>query len=152
MTYDEFLSHNKQALVGQYLVSQLLEDPARVLRPDAQDLHDGELLEELVEQLNRCMPLESMMIDVWDYDVHFEEDLGTDWYFEAAFGSPDSLQGCSQLLAEFLLEKVCELNLDYDQAADDAVFEARVREEAQNFIVEWRRRIVRLATVPFRRD
>lgn len=146
MTYDEFLNHNGQALVGQYLVSALLEEPARVLRPEAQDVDDGELLAQLVEQLNRCMPLESMMTDLWDYDVHFEDDLDTDWYFEAAFGDPDSLQGCSQRLAEFFMGKVSELSIDYNQSADDAEFEALVREEARNFIVEWRQRIVRLAT------
>ena len=148
MTYDEFLDRNKQALVGQYLVSQLMGDDARSLRPEAQDLEDDGLREELIERLNRCMPRESMIMDLWDYDVHFEKDLDSEWYFEAAFGNPDTLQGCSQLLAEFFMEKVGEFGLDYNQAEDDTEFEALVREAAQSFVVEWRRGIVGMATGP----
>lgn len=67
------------------------------------------------------------MIDLWDWDIHFEKELEDDWYFEAVFGSESSVSDCSEQLAEKFVESVDEFRMDYDQDRDPQVFAEFVR-------------------------
>lgn len=132
---------NKCELLGLYLLSQWFPGRCYLERfyPPAQ-LSDDEL-EEFKTRLNACMPLESLMVDLWEWDIHFEDDLDNGWYFETVFGEPESAQACAEQLAEFFLEKVDEYAMDYDQNANDD-FEAMILDEALKFVTSWRQRVV----------
>ena len=73
------------------------------------------------------MPIYSMIADLWDWDVHFEDYLSDDWYFEAAFGEPGTLKSCAEELEEFFLEKAEEYGLDYNQHLDYRAYQQRNR-------------------------
>ena len=103
-----------------------------------------EQLEELKDQLHECMPKNSIIVDLWDWDVHFEEYLSDDWYFEAAFGETDTLDVCAEELGDFFLEKVEEYGLDYDQYPDYNGFESWISEKSIEFIRSWRENVIRL--------
>jgi hypothetical protein len=138
MTYNQFLNDNKGRLLGFYLLS--LWFPRRCLLETPYpptNLSDDELA-DMKAKLNACMPKDSMMIDLWDWDIHFEEDLGEDWYFEAVFGDSSTGGTCAEQLAAYFLEKAEERALDYDQVSDRETFEALVRKESQDFIIAWR--------------
>ena len=101
-----------------------------------------EQLEALKDHLRACMPLNSMIIDLWDWDVHFEDYLSDDWYFEAVFGDEAGVDPCSEELAEFFLEKCDEYGIDYNQTDDDPEFEELILTEAKKFIMGWRQAVV----------
>ena len=94
-------------------------------------------LEELKFQLNRYMPIYSMIIDLWDWDIHFENMLGDEWYFESVFGSASTLKECAEELADYFIEQDYENNLGYDQD-DQGDFKVLIAAEAEKFIAEWR--------------
>jgi hypothetical protein len=61
-----------------------------------------EELDELKRLLNECMPSDSMIMDLRNWDIRFEEDLENDWYFEAVFGSlKATIDHCIDILAAF---------------------------------------------------
>lgn len=114
---------------------------------DPKDLYpwDGisdEEMEGLKDRLNKCMPLDSMIMDLWDWSIHFEEDLSDDWYFSAALGSPEELEFCASELADFFIEKSDEYAMDYDQYDDPDFFEEMVKDEAKRFVSGWRHNIL----------
>jgi hypothetical protein len=82
--------------------------------------------------------LDSIITDLWDWDIHFEGLLQADWYSEAAFGSPDSVDGCGKELADLFLEQVDEWDMDYNQHEDADIFRNMIEEEARKFIRSWR--------------
>ncbi len=143
MKYDELIKVQENTLAGYHLFIKMFPDRFKMETPcPPSDLSEEEL-DELKRRLNECMPFNSIIIGLWDWDIHFEEDLGGDWYFEAAFGSSKSnIDHCIKELAEFFLEKVVEYNLDYDQHNDPDGFDKMVRKEAHDFIIAWRGKIV----------
>ncbi len=104
-------------------------------------LSDGEL-DELKTRLHECIPLDGMILDLWDCDVHFEELLEDDWYFAAVFGDPSGVDDCAARLAEFFLEKCNDFGMDYDQQGEEDEFRSRVLAQATQFVLGWRRRVV----------
>ena len=138
MTYDEFLNDNRYKLLGYFVMSEFLNNPDTIDHPYPPGVISGEQLDELKDRLTECMPLDSMFIDLWDWDIHFERDLSDDWYFETAFGSASSLESCAEDLIAFFLEACSEYDIDYNQSPDDPEFENLVREEAIKFIRAWR--------------
>ncbi len=79
-----------------------------------------------------------MILDLWDWDIHFEDYLTDDWLFEAAFGEPDTLDWCAQNLKDCFLEKTVEFWMDYNQHEDPVEFENLVKDGASEFIRNWR--------------
>lgn len=144
MDYEEFVRANRGKLVGYFLIASLREDNEVLDIPDAVGMLDESLLSTLKERLKSCMPLDTTITDLWDWDVHFEEDLDDDWYFQAAFGSSSSLDDCSTNLADFFLEKCAEYGMDYNETGFDTGFSFSdlIREEATKFIVGWRQGVL----------
>jgi hypothetical protein len=141
MSYDGFIEQNKARLVALYVLSQRFCERFGLQTPyPPSELSDEELY-NLKEDLDKCMPRESMMIDLWDWDIHFERELSDDWYFETVFGDLDSAQDCADELADLFLEKVDEYEMDYDQHADPDAFESLVHDEAVKFVTAWRQAI-----------
>lgn len=120
-------------------------DKARIQRMlvhyESENLSDEETA-ALQECLNACMPLDSMIVDLWGWGLHFEDDLDFDWYFEAAFGGMDSAHGCAEALADYFLEKIEEYSMDYNQYEDSEEFDRLIFDEAYSFVVQWRKRII----------
>jgi hypothetical protein len=106
-------------------------------------LEDNEL-DELKRRLGEFMPLDSIIIDLWDWDIHFESELCDDWFLSAAFGHTDTLDSCSADLADFFLEKVDEYGMNYDQHSDREGFEDWIKRESMKFIENWRRNLAAL--------
>lgn len=138
MTYEEFLETNRNKLLGYFLLAKLSSETDILDTPYPPAKLSDEQLDELKDRINECMPLDSMIVDLWDWDIHFEDYLSDDWYFEAVFGAVSTVDSCAEQLAEFFVEKCNEYNIDYGQAPDDPEFENLVREEAANFIRGWR--------------
>jgi len=101
-----------------------------------------EQLEDLLDRLTELMPLDSIIVDLWNWDVHFEDYLDNDWFFEAAFGGIETLNGCAEELADSFLEKVDEFDMDYDQYPEYDIFQSKVREESRKFIAGWRNNVL----------
>ncbi len=84
------------------------------------------------------MPVGSMIADLWDWDIQLDDHLGDDWYFGAIFGPRDQVEDSAQQLADFFRDQCRRLDLDYDQHSDPEGFEARVFQEATEFVRGWR--------------
>jgi hypothetical protein len=106
--------------------------------PSPQYVLSYEELQRLKDILKECIPIDSMIVDLWDWDVHFENSLEDDWYFEAVFGSSDKQEACARELADFFLEQVEDLGMEYNQHEDYELFLGIVAGEARQFIQGWR--------------
>lgn len=149
MSYKQFIEQNKGRLLAFYILSRrfnrrfVLETPY-----PPSELSDIELA-DLKKSLNGCMPLDSKMVDLWDWDIHFEDALEDDWYFEAVFGEAESAQICAEELAIFFLGKVDEYGIDYNQDAFDSNdFEVFIHDEALKFVTSWRQSVFERYTQP----
>lgn len=140
MSFEEFLEFNRNKLLGYFLLKGLFPDKLCLETPYPSSVLSEEETEQLMGYFRACMPLDSMMLDLWDWDIHFEDDLGDDWLYEAVFGDQASLDASAEQLAEFFLEKVDEYGMDYNQTQSDEDFDFAtwVREEAVTFIKHWR--------------
>jgi hypothetical protein len=147
MNYSQFLNENKSRLIGYYLLSLWFSGRSSLETPyPSTSLSDDEL-PDMKTKLNACMPKQSMIIDLWEWDVHFESDLSDDWYFGALFGDSATADGSADRLADYFLERVEEHALDYDQHTDRQAFEALVRKESRDFITAWRNTVFDRYTV-----
>lgn len=102
-------------------------------------------LAAMVGKLNELIPRDTMMTDLWDWDVHFETDWDSDWYFEAVFGAASTLDTCAEELADYFHEQVDECEMDYDQQRDPEAFITHVRSEARKLLAGWRANIYKAA-------
>jgi hypothetical protein len=125
-------------LVGHYLLHEWSPSHVALETPDPPAELSDEDLDRLKDRLSGCMPRRSMIIDLWDWDIRFEELLEDDWYFEAAFGTPDTVDECATELADLFLEQVDKWGIDYNQYEDPDGFEEMVSEEARKFVRSWR--------------
>ncbi len=141
-SYQQFLEANQPKLLGHFLLMAVSKDSHVLKTPYPPSALSEEQLEELKDQLRACMPVKSMIIDLWDWDVHFEECLSDDWYFGAVFGDEASVCSSAEELAEFFLEKCDEYGMDYNQTDDYPEFEDLIRREAKGFIKNWRQAVV----------
>lgn len=146
MSFETFLEANKARLLGFYLLSKLYPGHCGLETPDpTAELSDDEI-QELKTHLSAFMPRDSFLLDLKSWDVHFDDELGDDWFFETTFGHRDTAIDCAEDLSVFFLEKVDEYDIDYNQQGEEAEFEARVRDEAVKFVRSWRQRIAERAS------
>jgi hypothetical protein len=129
-------------LVGHNRIFEALRQRDTLVAPyPSSDLTDDELA-DLVYRLDACMPRDFIIADLLNWDIRLYDGLGDDWYFEAVFGDESGVDGCAEQLAEFFLEKCAEHDMDYDQQADEQWFEEHVLEQANQFLLGWRRMVV----------
>lgn len=105
---------------------------------------EDDKLDDFKRRLGEFMPLNSIIIDLWDWDIQFQWELGDDWFLAAAFGDPGTLDSCATDLADFFLEKVDEYGMDYDQYDDREGFADLIKKESMKFIENWRQNIAAL--------
>ena len=138
MTFDEFLEANRQTLAAYYILEDWFPDRFRLKRPYPRPIVSPEEWEEARRRLNALIPRDSMIFDLWDWDLHFEDDLGDDWYLAAVFGSEEDVEDCASSLAEYFLENVEKYGMDYDQYGQEDLFAELMQDQAEAFIRRWR--------------
>ena len=138
-----FLIANEAKLVGYKMIFEASAELASLDAPFPPDVLSDDELEDLKRRLKNCMPVETLITDLWDWDLHFEESLEDDWYFAAVFGDPSGLGDCAEQLAAFFLDACNENDLDYDQHDDEESFDERVHDQAREFLLGWRKNVVR---------
>ena len=148
MDLEEYIRDLRPTLTGYFILKKLFPEHVTLTTPyPPAELTDVEV-EALKARIDEAIPTNSMIVDLWDWDLHFERDLSDDWYFSAAFG-PESLAGeLAEELADYFLEKIEEYGLDYDQYNDPEVFSTLVITEAKKFITEWRNNIEKKCAQP----
>jgi hypothetical protein len=97
-------------------------------------------IEAFRDALRQAMPRDSMILDLWCWDVHLEDGdhLSDDWLIEAAFGDDDSLEWCVEELVELFLRRADEYNMDYNRHEDPGAFTKLVEDASEAFIFQWR--------------
>lgn len=141
MSFDTYLNENRQLLRAHYALSKWFGTRFQLEIPFIQ----GKLTEAELERL-KClirdqMPRESMILGLWNYDLHFEEDLENEWFFQAAFGDAVSEDFCVQELCDYFLEKNEEYGICDDKFDSDNEFRGWIEEESLNFIRKWREKV-----------
>ena len=137
-----FLQATESQLVGRQMVFDISHGRVALDSPYPTTVLSDDERDELKTRLHECIPLDGMITDLWDYDVHFEELLEDDWYFAAVFGDPSGIDYCVELLAEFFMEKCNEYDMDYNQQGEEDEFRSRVLDQATQFVLGWRRSVV----------
>ena len=137
MIFDEWLQSKRNILLLYYLCESISSGKSLLDDCWPPSALSEEGFGKLKDELRRCMPLDSMIVDLWDWDVHFEDALGYEWFFDAACGDESCVASCSEDLADFFLQQAEDLRLDYDQYDDYESFKNRVRTEATEFIGKW---------------
>ena len=123
------------------MIIQVLGQRQALDVPFPPSMLSGDELEELVNRLDRCMPLDRIISDLKDWDVGLYDFLGNDWYFQAVFGDESDVDGCAEQLTEFFLQKCSEYEMDYNQQADEQWFDEHVLQQANEFLLSWRRNV-----------
>ena len=107
-----------------------------------------ELTDEEVEAgkdvLGRLMPLYTIVTDMWDWDIHFEDMTFVDTYLDVALGPDEFAYSQAEHLREDILGWIQEYCMDYaqDQWTEEE-FEQWVLGQCKDFIVKWRNSIVK---------
>lgn len=147
MKFDDFVNESGNDFSGYQMMRMWFPEKEEAEKKNmvTKELSDEEF-EELKNHLNGCMPLGSMMLDLWDDNVRFEDDLTSDWYIKAAFGTEETLSECAEQLERFFLTQVERLALDYNQQGEEDLFHDLIRDEARQFVKNWRKNIYSLFT------
>lgn len=120
--------------------------PAKFLIPDPwpyDELTDEEV-EAGIDALRQLMPLDTIVTDMWDYDVRFEDSTFENTYFDVALGSDEFAYSQAEHLKEDMLGWIQEFGMDYaqDQWTEEE-FGQWVLNQCKDFILKWRSNIVR---------
>ncbi len=105
--------------------------------------NDSWLSDELSEEeimsvrnaLQALMPMDTMVTDMWDWDIRFEDITFEESFFDVAFGGEDEIAGHAEQLKEDILTWIDEYAMDYAQEQwDDDEFEKWVYEQSVELI------------------
>lgn len=138
---ENFIEDLKPTLTGYFILEKLFPNHKGIVSLYPPQELTEEQVDTLQDYLNDAIPLNTMITDLWDWDLHFENDIDSDWYYEAVFGTNDSVKAVTEQLVEYFLEKVEEYKMDYDQGDDPNAFRNLVMDEATKFIISWRKNI-----------
>lgn len=137
---------SKQAgILFKTLVFQKLY-PGKFLIPNpwpCDELTDEEV-EAGKDALRQLMPLDTIVTDMWDYDIRFEDSTFGDTYFDVALGSDEFAYSQAEHLKEDILGWIQEFGMDYTQDQwTEEEFGQWVLNQCKDFILKWRSSIVR---------
>lgn len=138
--FEAMLDENLRAIAFATLVlahggdGQLEEKSPREDVPEDQQ-------DELRETLIELMPLGFVFVDLWDWDRHFEVELGDDWLFDAALGSDDTEEDVVRALVDFYLEMDRDYDIDPGVLSPEELAE-ELHEEGVSFVRSWRSAVV----------
>ena len=98
---------------------------------------------DLKVELQSLMPMNSMIMDMWGWDLHFEDHTFDDCFFEVAFGSEELALEQALYLKDDVLKWIDEYEMDYAQESyKENDSEKWVYDECVKFIKEWRANIL----------
>ena len=98
---------------------------------------------DLKVELQSLMPMNSMIMDMWGWDLHFEDHAFDDCFFEVAFGSEKLALEKAPYLKDDVLKWIDEYKMDYAQEMyNKNDFEKWIYDECVKFIKEWRANIL----------
>jgi len=138
---DPILQNCLPTVNGYLMLETLFPGRFAIPVPAPQHVLDEREQEALHAALVDLMPRDNLIVDLWDYDCRFEQDLGEDWFFEAAFGTQAMVADLAMGLGELFLDKVAEYGMDYNQRAAPEHFLAWISESSLTFILDWRSNI-----------
>jgi hypothetical protein len=137
-------SPNQRDIIFKILVFlKMCPDRFLIRDPWPHEELDEDVLEELKYALNKLMPLGTMVTDMWDWDIHFENRTFNDTYFDVAFGPEEYAIEQAMFLKEDMLAWIDEFNMDYAQYELGKEFEDWLYEQCVEFIKGWRSNIVK---------
>jgi hypothetical protein len=95
--------------------------------------------EKLIERLVALMPCDTMVTDLWNWDIRFE-DSSFDDIVEAAFADEGDLAWYADALAEDFQRWIDEYGMDYNQQSwgSDEEFSDWIGEQCLEFMRKWR--------------
>lgn len=99
----------------------------------------------LKDRLREFMPLDTIVTDLWDWDIRFEDKTFNDSYFDVALGAEQYAIEQAKLLKDDFLEWIDECQMDYDQHRweNQEEFEDWIHSECVRFIKIWRSNIAK---------
>ena len=120
--------------------------PARFLIPDPwpyDELSDEEV-EARKDALRQLMPLDTIVTDMRDYDIRFEDSTFEDTYLDVALGPDEVAYAQAEDLKEDILGWIQEFGMGYaqDQWTEEE-FGQWVLNQCKDFILKWRSSIVK---------
>ena len=100
---------------------------------------EEEVDSELRERLLDLMPRDSMLLDLWNWDIHFEDESFDD-ISNVAFSNNDELAEYANILAEDFLRWIDEYEMDYNQQGWQSPdeFTDWIRQQSLDFLIKWR--------------
>ena len=136
---------NQRDIIFKVLVLQKM-CPGKFLIQDPwpYDELDEDDLEALKDDLTRFMPLDTMVTDMWDWDIHFEDRTFEDTYFDVALGPEEYAIEQAMLLKEDILSWIEEYGMDYAHNEwEPKKFEGWIHGQCVQFITNWRLNILK---------
>ena len=105
---------------------------------------DEDEVEALKDELKKLMPLDTIVTDMWDWDIRFEDTTFEDIFFEVALGPEENVSEYAKDLKEDFLQWIDEYNINYaeDQFSNEE-FNQWVHDQCEEFIQKWRSNIVK---------
>jgi len=98
--------------------------------------------EKVKDILHQLMPLDTMVTDMWDWDIRFEDITFEDCFFDVALASEDVAMEQAEYLKNDIIEWINEFNMDYAQNQYDGnEFEKYILDQCKTFIIKWRNNI-----------
>lgn len=93
------------------------------------------------ERLIELMPLDTIVTDLWDWDIRFESESFDD-IAEVAFGTDEGISEDAKCLADDFLRWIDEYDIDYNQQDwEPGEFENYIKEQCLAFMQAWRQNV-----------
>jgi len=106
------------------------------------EILNDEELEEFKDNLIGLMPLDTIVTDLWDWDIRFEKLTFEDRIFGIALGPDSEVEEGASALTQDMLAWIDEYGMDYAQNEyENDEFEKWIYELILNFLNKWRENI-----------
>jgi len=142
LEFNEYIDDLQPTLMGYFILNKFFSEHFIIEVPYPPTELSEKELETIKDKFNALIPLDSFIVDLWDWDLHFENELSNDWYFEAVFGRKSNIHVAAEELANYFMEKSKEHSIDYNQSQySPEEYYAHVLNESLQFIINWRKNI-----------
>jgi hypothetical protein len=139
-----FGKHQSNILFKRLVFQNLCPGKFLIEDPWLFDELDEDGVEALKDELIKLMPLDTIVTDMWDWDLHFEDTTFEDSIFEVALGPEENVFKYVEYLQEDLLRWIDEYGMVYAQDQfSDKEFEQLIYDQCVEFIQKWRSNIVK---------
>lgn len=138
MSFEAFIGRHRGLLFAHFLLDQWHPGSCSIEAPYPPSFLSEDEQEALKIRLLSHMPSESIILDLWNSDCRFENDLGEDWFYGAAFGCNGEEKWLTDSLVEYFLCKAVEYTMDCGQPYDSLELEETIEGAAHSFIQQWR--------------